>query len=155
LTNDDNTPLITFKNLPVLMKYLRQPRLLFEGKTRRVILSEQGFHTSNKKNGEKQQAAAYCYAYKIVESLDGIDSFIYHRHVDHPDEGGLLLGLRAFIPSNGEDRPKKKIYNVFQLVDTPKWKKACKFALPVIGLKSWSTERYGIKIVQLDNRTRV
>jgi hypothetical protein len=33
---------------------------------------------------------------------------------------------------------RKPIYEVFRLADTPSWKKAFAFALPVIGLKSWS-----------------
>ena len=91
--------------------------------------------------GEVTQAAAYCYAYKIVERLDGIDSFILHRHVDHPHEGGLWLGLRALTPAGGEARPKKRIYEAFRLADTAEWERAFEFALPVVGLKSWEEAR--------------
>jgi len=136
-TTNADTPRITFKNLPVLTEYLRRPEMLFAGKPRRVILSEQGFHTPKGTNGEVVQAAAYAYAYKLVERLEGIDSFILHRHVDHPHEGGLLLGLRGMTPSGGEARPRKKIYDVFRLADTPEWEKAFEFALPVLGVKGW------------------
>jgi hypothetical protein len=136
-TTNENTPRITFKNLPVLTAYLRRPEMLFEGRPRRIILSEQGFHTPKEPEGETVQAAAYCYAYKLVERLDGIDAFILHRHVDHPHEGGLWLGLRALTPAGGEARPKKRIYEPFRLADTPEWEKAFEFALPVVGLKSW------------------
>ena len=44
LPNPD-TPKITFKNLEQLTAYLRRPEMLCHGKPRRVILSEQGFHT--------------------------------------------------------------------------------------------------------------
>ena len=140
-TTNENTPRITFKNLPLLTDYLRRPEMLFKGKPRRVILSEQGFHTPKGTNGEVTQAAAYCYAYKIVERLDGIDSFILHRHVDHPHEGGLWLGLRALTPAGGEARPKKRIYEPFRLADTAEWERAFEFALPVVGLKSWEEAR--------------
>jgi hypothetical protein len=30
------------------------------------------------------------------------------------------------------------MYEVFRLADTPEWESAFAFALPVIGLKSWS-----------------
>ncbi len=136
-TTNQDTPRITFKNLPMLTAYLLRPELLFEGRPRRVILSEQGFHTPKGPGGETVQAAAYCYAYKLVERLDGIDAFILHRHVDNAHEGGLLLGLRALTPAGGEARPKKRIYEPFRLADTPEWEKAFEFALPVVGLKSW------------------
>ena len=101
-------------------------------------MSEQGFHTPKGTNGEIIQAAAYAYAYKKVEGLDGIDSFILHRHVDHKDEGGLLLGLRGLTPNATEARPKKKSWEVFRAADTPEWAQAFEFALPIIGKQSWA-----------------
>ncbi|MCX8156850.1 MAG: DUF5722 domain-containing protein [Verrucomicrobiae bacterium] len=133
-----DTPRITFKNLDVLTDFLQQPALLYRGQRRRVILSEQGFHTPKGEEGELLQAAAYCYAYKIVEQLEGIDAFILHRHVDHAHEGGLLLGLWSHRPGSVADPyEKKRIYECFRLADTPQWREAFDFALPLIGLKSW------------------
>ena len=137
-TNVLTTPRITFKNLELLPAYLRRPELLCQGQPRRIILSEQGFHTPKGADGEIVQAAAYCYAYKKIERLDGVDSFILHRHVDHAGEGGLLLGLRSNQPKDGEPRPKKKIYECFRLADTPEWEPAFAFALPVIGITNWN-----------------
>jgi hypothetical protein len=131
------TPRITFKNLELLPAYLRRPELLWKGHPRRVILSEQGFHTPKGGDGEMVQAAAYCYAYKKVERLDGIDSFILHRHVDHAGEGGLLLGLRSLQPKDGAARGKKQIYECFRVADTSEWRETFEFALPVVGIKSW------------------
>jgi hypothetical protein len=136
-TNVLTTPRITFKNIELLPLYLRRPELLFHGQPRRVILSEQGFHTPDGADGESIQAAAFCYAYKKIERLEGIDAFILHRHVDNANEGGLLLGLRRNQPRDGELRPKKRIYDCFQAADTPEWEKAFAFALPIIGLESW------------------
>jgi hypothetical protein len=87
------TPRITFRNLPALGAFLSQPALQFQGRNRRVILSEQGFHTPDGPDGETVQAAAYCYAWHQVAAETGIDAFILHRHVDHAQEGGLRLGL--------------------------------------------------------------
>jgi hypothetical protein len=137
-TTNADTPRITFKNLQVLTAFMNQPAMQFAGKPRRIILSEQGFHTPDGEKGELLQAAAYCYAYKKVEALDGIDAFILHRHVDHDGEGGLLLGLRQNKPVGGEARPKKRSYECFRLADTPQWEEAFAFALPIIGLKSWN-----------------
>ena len=133
----EDTPRITFKNLDILTTYLRRPELLFDGQVRRIILSEQGFHTPEGPEGEAIQAAAYCYAYKKVEQLEGIDAFILHRHVDHPHEGGLRLGLRRYLPGAKEPRPKKQIYDSFRAADTEEWQSAFEFALPIVGLESW------------------
>jgi hypothetical protein len=94
-TNVLTTPRITFKNIELLPVYLRRPELLFNGQPRRIISSEQGFHTPKGTNVEMIQAAAYAYAYKKIEAIDGTDSFILHRHVDHKAEGGLRLGPRT------------------------------------------------------------
>ena len=137
-TAKSDTPRITLKNLQMLTLFMNSPEMQFAGKSRRIILSEQGFHTPEGEKGELLQAAAYCYAYKKVEALDGIDAFILHRHVDHPNEGGLLLGLRRYQPAHGEARPKKRIYECFRLADSPEWQKAFDFALPVVGLTNWN-----------------
>lgn len=140
-TNVLTTPRITFKNLELLPAYLRRPELLFRGQPRRIILSEQGFHTPPGSDGELVQAAAFCYAYRKVEQMEGIDAFILHRHVDHPHEGGLLLGLRGMKPKDGDPRPPKRSYECFRAADTPDWERAFEFALPIIGVKSWDALR--------------
>ncbi len=132
--NSPDTPRITFKNLQVLTDYFARDELLYQGKRRRIILSEQGFHTPDGADGESIQAAAYCYAYRRVAALDGIDSFILHRHVDHPHEGGLRLGLRR---RDGDSRPKKRIYDCFLHADQANWRETFGFALPIIGLDAW------------------
>ena len=86
------------------------------------------------------QAAAYAYAYRRVATLEGIDSFILNRHVDHKAEGGLNLGLwRRKLDSASPCEPsgKKPIYEVYRLADTPEWKQVFEFALPIIGVKDW------------------
>jgi hypothetical protein len=131
---------ITFKNIDVLCRYLRQPEFLEEGKPRHIILSEQGFHTADRPEGELWQAAAYCYAYYKCAQLPGIDAFILHRHVDHGAEGGLKLGLWTRdekSPSPSQPLRKKMIYEVFAKADTAEWEKAFAFALPVIGITNW------------------
>ncbi len=134
------TPRITFKNLEVLPAYLRQEHLLFQGKPRRIILSEQGFHTPKEPDGEKIQAACYAYAYYKISHLDGIDAFMLHRHVSARDEGGLDLGLWTFDPNDPSGFApgrKKFIWDVYRLADTPQWEQAFEFAKPVIGIKDW------------------
>ncbi len=138
-TLEENTPRITFKNLEMLTAFLKKPEMLHEGKPRRVILSEQGFHSADNPDGEQAQAAAYAYAFYRANQLDGIDSFILHRHVDHQHEGGLNLGLWARqAGSVATPGRKKPIYEVFQRADSPDWEKAFAFALPIVGITNWS-----------------
>jgi hypothetical protein len=134
------TPRVTFKNLSVLTDYLRRPEMLHAGRPRRVILSEQGFHAPDRPDGERDQAAAYAYAYRQADRLPGIDAFILHRHVDHKREGGLKLGLWTWkeeSPRPSDPNRQRLIYQVFKAADTPGWRQAFAFALPVIGIKDW------------------
>jgi len=65
---------------------------------------------------------------------------ILNRHVDHRDEDGLKLGLwRRNEASAAPSEPagKKYIYEVFRKADTPEWRKAFAFALPIIGIHNW------------------
>ncbi len=136
----EETPRITFKNLEVLPKYFTRQELLFQGKPRHIILSEQGFHSPETADGQALQAAAFCYASYKVAHLDGIDSFILHRQVDHGHEGGLNLGLwtrNKNAANPAEPLSKKKIYEVFQAADRPDWQDAFEFALPIIGIRNW------------------
>ena len=139
-TNVHTTPRITFKNLELLPQFLAQPEFLFAGHPRRIILSEQGFHTPDGPDGEAIQAAAYCYAMRKVASLPAIDSFILHRHVDHGQEGGLRLGLWSrdlTIANPAQPLRKKPIYAVFRATETPEEDAAYAFALPLIGWTNW------------------
>lgn len=114
------TPRITFKNLEVLTDYLARKELLWQGKPRRVILSEQGFHCRDDATGERDQAAAFALAWQKVESLAGIDAFIYHRHVDHAQEGGLRFGLYENQPGSVADPGRKRqIWELMRVCDTP------------------------------------
>ncbi|MHB1079004.1 MAG: DUF5722 domain-containing protein [Prosthecobacter sp.] len=138
VTHDDNTNKVTFKNLEVLPKHLERPDLLFNGKPRRIILSEQGFHTLLTPEGEKLQAAAYAYAWEKIQTLPTIDAFIYHRHVDHAHEGGLRLGLWRNAPNSVADpHSRKLIYELFQKAGTPAWRSAADALLPVTSLQTW------------------
>lgn len=138
-TQNSNTPRISLKNIGVLTRYMGKSELLWQGKPRRIILSEQGFNMRDDwPSGELVQAAAFCAAWWKITQLDGIDCFILHRHIDHPLEGGLHLGLwegkdnKASNPSR-----KRKMYEPFRLADTPQWEEAFKFALPIIGIGKW------------------
>ncbi len=136
------SPRITFKNLEVLTTYLARPELTWNRQPRRILLSEQGFHSDGTPRGDQLQAAAYAYAWHKVDSLPGIDAFILHRHVDHRDEGGLNLGLWRRRPGSIADpESPKPIHEVFRMADTPGRDEAFAFALPIIGVPDWSHVR--------------
>lgn len=138
-TYADNTPRITFKNIEILPRYFRRKELLFHGSPRHIILSEQGFHAKLTPEGEQLQAAAYCYAWRKIVNLKGVDAFILHRQVDNGGEGGLNLGLWRRDPATvSKPSEKRPMYEVFRVADTPHWRTAFQFALPVIGIKSWN-----------------
>ena len=136
-----DTPRITFKNLEVLPAFLAQERFLYNGRPRRIILSEQGFHCPDGPDGERVQAAAYAYAYHKVRHMPGIEAFILHRHVDHRGEGGLHLGLWSCRQDgdnvSAPDR-KRLLWEVFRAADTDEWEQAFEFAKPIIGIGDWS-----------------
>ena len=134
----DDSPHITFKNLEVACRHTEKPELLWQGKPRRIILSEQGIHCLATPDGETLQAAGYAYAWEKVTRQPIIDALIWHRHVDHAKEGGLRLGLWTFKPGTiSEPDRKRPIYDLFKKAGTPEWSEAAKFALPIVGLKSW------------------
>ena len=138
VTHDDNTNKVTFKNLEVLPQHLEKPEFLFNGRPRRIILSEQGFHMLLTPEGEKLQAAAYAYAWEKIQTLPTVDAFIYHRHVDHAHEGGLRLGLWRNVPNSVADpHSKKLIYELFKQAGTATWRTAADALLPVTGLQAW------------------
>ncbi|MFM2004340.1 MAG: hypothetical protein RI963_3766 [Planctomycetota bacterium] len=129
---------VTFHNLEVLCRYMERPELAWEGKPRRVILSEQGFHSDQTAEGEARQAAAYAYAWEKCRRLPMIDAFIYHRHVDHSQEGGLRLGLWRNVPGSVADpQGTKPIYELFRKAGTPQWDEAAGALLPLTGMRGW------------------
>ena len=114
--NDDfETPLITLKNLQVLERFMRLPECLNQmGQVRPVLCSEQGFHASESDDAALQrQCAALLYTWQKLRECPAVIAFDYHRPVDHPNEGGLRLGLRG-LPSDthplGKPKPAWDIY---------------------------------------------
>jgi len=116
-TPDDDAPIITFKNLEVLARFIYRPDMLYRGERRRIILSEQGFNSHWTPESEVLQACAYGRAYRKVMEIPEIDSFILHAHHDNAFEFGLNLGLwRRKKEGPGMEAPKP-MYYVFKAID--------------------------------------
>lgn len=135
-----DTPKITFRNLEVLDSWVKQPRTFYQHKHRRTVhLTEQGLNARNyRRRSLEEQAAGMAYAWQKMKALDSIEVFHYHNWVDHPDEGGLRIGLRRFPNDPQDPSGKKPIWHVFRALDTPEEEAALRFALPIVGVKDWS-----------------
>ena len=134
----EDAPHITFKNLEIMTQYMKRPELLWQGKPRRVILSEQGFHALDSPEGDALQCAGFAYAWEKCLRCPGIDAFIWHRHVDHRDEGGLRLGLYERKPESvSEPGRKRPLWDLMKAAGTNDWPAAAAVYLPLTGLKSW------------------
>ena len=131
------TKRITFKNVEVLPAYLAQSSFLYDGRPRPILLSEQGFHGPPGRESEELQAAAFAWAFERIKKTPGIEAFILHRHVDHPNEGGLRLGLWTAPPLAAGARAKP-LRDVFAQAGAAEgWGPSLDFALPIIGQRSW------------------
>lgn len=127
----ENTPVITIKNLHVLTDYLQKPEMRTDdGEVRHLILSEMGYTSSQ---GQELQSASFVYAYKVIEANQYVDSMLFSRETDAPEE--VSQGLALGICTLGGGR--KSIYEAFKYVDTPESAKYTDFALQVIGVSSW------------------
>lgn len=129
-----DTAMVNIKNISVVTDYLcGETFLTEEGKTREVLLSEQGFTSSS--GGEGIQAAAFAYAYYIAEANSHVNGFLLNRQTDAPEEvaQGLAFGL------NYSDGRRKQIYQVFKNIDTPDSGKTTEFAKGILGISDWSS----------------
>ncbi len=132
VTESENTPVLTIKNIHVLTNYLQKPEMLTDdGKVRHLILSEMGYTSTA---GQDLQAASFAYAYKIIEANQYIDSVLLSRQTDASVEvqQGLALGI------NDPGGAPKSLYTVYKYIDTPECAQYTDYLLPVIGISSWS-----------------
>ena len=142
VTFDFDTPKITFRNLEVLDAWVKRPDALFDGKPRKIHLTEQGLNSRT--YGEQDlvdQAAGMAYAWKRMESLPTIELFHYHNWVDNRHEGGLRIGLRRFPDDAEQPGGTKPIWEVFRRVGTAEEAEAVAFAIERIGREAWENAR--------------
>ncbi|PKA97824.1 hypothetical protein B0O79_1495 [Flavobacteriaceae bacterium MAR_2009_75] len=145
---DFDTQLITFKNTEVLDAWVKQPEVLFKGKTKRLVyLSENGTNSPTYSDQDlKEQAAGMAYAMKKIKYLDGIDGFQYHNWQDNRKEGGLRIGLRRFPDDKEDPSGIKPVWKVYQAFGTEQEDEVYDQYKPIIGIDSWDEIRYMGKI---------
>lgn len=132
-----NTRLITFKNIEVLPAYLAQKQFLYKGQPRRIIFSEQGFHSMDDYS-EELGFAAYCLAYLKIEKQETIESFIYHAYADNKYEFGLNLGIRRAWTDDGQLGEAKPVWYAFRDMGTEREAAAVEKAKAIVGEHMWN-----------------
>lgn len=126
----ENARLVTPMNLTVLTDYMNKREFLdTKGNVRPIGVTELGFSSHA---GEKAQAAAFAYCYRIIEDNEYINSFLMNRQTDSylSLRSGLALGI--YNP----DYSTKYIADVFANIDTPQGKEYIPEMLSIIGAKS-------------------
>lgn len=139
LSYDFDSELITFKNLEVLDAWVKQPKVLYKGKIKRLVyLSENGTNSPTySKKDMIEQAAGLAYALKKMSYLDGIDGFQYHNWQDNRKEGGLRIGLRKFPDDDKDPSGIKPAWKVYQAYGTNNEDEIFDKYLSIIGIKCW------------------
>ena len=140
------SPVVNFKNLHVLTDYFQQAHMRTAGgQVRHIILSEEGFTSDSISRGKVYdiQAAAFAYAYYLVDNNPYIDAFILNRQVDAITEveASCAFGLWT-VDLSRPDKViavmPKNIYQVFKHIDTRKSLRYSEFAKSIVGISDWS-----------------
>lgn len=133
-----NTPFITFKNLEVLNRWALSKENKYKGTIKRSVwLSEAGVNSRGYSEDELQkQAAGFAYAWKKINTLEGIDGIQWHNWFDNEVEGANL-GLRKSLDSShhGEAKP---VWHVYQKANTDEEDEYFEQFLPIIGISDWN-----------------
>lgn len=147
MVNDTfESPVVNFKNLHVLTDYFQQAHMRTAGgQVRHIILSEEGFTSDSISRGKVYdiQAAAFAYAYYLVDNNPYIDAFILNRQVDAITEveTSCAFGLWT-VDMSRPDKViavmPKNIYQVFKHIDTRKSLRYSEFAKSIVGISDWS-----------------
>lgn len=156
VTDSIDSPVINFKNLSLLTDYFQRSEMLSPtGKVRHIILSEEGFTAMSPTRGPvfMEQAAAYAYAYFLVDANPYIDAFILNRQVDAVSEykASCAFGLWT-VNTSREDKVEavfsRPLHQVFRYIDTKKALSKTEFAKEIIGIEKWSDVIPNFKLEQ-------
>lgn len=150
-----NTPYVTFKNLEVLDKWIKNPDTFYNGQKRTLFLSEQNPNSLDYTEAALQeQAAGLAYALKKVEALSGIDAYIAHSWIDAHYEGGLKIGLRKYPDDPADPYGRKPAWFVFRDWETQRENETFEFAKKQIGITSWSQIFHEVEVEDKQNKTQ-
>ena len=149
------TPYVTFKNLEVLDKWIKNPDTFYNGQKRTLFLSEQNPNSLDYTEAALQeQAAGLAFALKKVEALSGIDAYIAHSWIDAPYEGGLKTGLRKYPDDPVDPYGRKPAWFVFRDWETPQEDETFEFAKKQIDITSWDQIFHDVKDEEQQNKIK-
>lgn len=144
--NTSDTPYITMKNINVACDFMNGQTMLYNGKSRDIIIGEFGINADpGIQNELANQAASYAFAYYKAAASSQISAIIYHRHVDSAAEQNMYFGL-------WENRPdtvvtplsQKPIYDVFKYIDITPPSEMASSVLGMIGADIWTSVSPGV-----------
>lgn len=132
-----DTPIITYKNLEVLDRWIKLPENCYKGAQKRLLwLSENGTNSpSYSAKDMQEQAAGFAWGWKKIAALSGIDAHQWHNWADHEQEYGLRIGLRKFTK---DEKAKKESWYAYQAAGTNSEDSVFMKYLPVIGIDNWN-----------------
>lgn len=134
------SPLVTFKNLEVLDRWIKIPDHQYNNMQKRTLwLSENG--TNSRSYSEEhlhEQAAGFAYAWKKMSALDGIDAMQWHNWIDNRHEFGLHIGLRKFPDDETDPGGKKPVWYAYQAAGTADEDAVFEPYKSIIGIRDWS-----------------
>ena len=138
-TWSENSLYVTFKNLEVIDKWIRQKDNFYKGKEKRVLfLSEQGTNSpSYSEEDLALQAAGGAWAWKKASALEGIDAIQWHGWADNMYEFGLRIGLHTFAEGDVEAMTPKPVWYVWQAAGTDRESEVLDPYMKILGIDSW------------------
>lgn len=137
IDHTDDSKFVNPANTDVVTNHMMQPAMLApNGSVRHILITEMGFtsYSTSIPTDELTQAASIVFAYKLTSSNPLIEGIVFHRQVDHVEEltgDGMALGIRT-------EKGVKYAYGVFANMDKGNSPEYTDFALPILGISSWS-----------------